>query len=100
MVTRKQNKKDCNLRNLFAKTPAKKQDHTRELGSDPGGGSGDGTVEEDANPVMKAFMEELFGVLWGDLAVLTQELTTTVKELKGEVTEPGPKSGWSGTHMC
>ncbi|KAJ1177138.1 hypothetical protein NDU88_002400 [Pleurodeles waltl] len=91
MVTQKQSKKDSSLRDLFAKTPAKKQDPTRELGSDPRGGSSDGTVDEDANPVTKAFMEQLFGALREDLAALRQELATTVKELKGEVTELGQR---------
>ncbi|KAJ1090936.1 hypothetical protein NDU88_004064 [Pleurodeles waltl] len=59
--------------------------------ADPGGGSGDGAVEEDANPVTKAFMEQLFWVLRDDLATLRQELATTVKELKGEVTELGQR---------
>ncbi|KAJ1210016.1 hypothetical protein NDU88_005384 [Pleurodeles waltl] len=91
MATQKQSKNDSNLRDLFAKTPAKKQDPTRELHSDPGGGSGDGTVEEDANPVTKAFMEQIFGTLRENLAALRQELATTVKELKGEVTELGQR---------
>ncbi|KAJ1180305.1 hypothetical protein NDU88_005527 [Pleurodeles waltl] len=77
MMTKKQSKKDSNLRDLFAKTPAKKQDPTRELGSDPGGGHGDGTVDEDANPVTKAFMEQLFGTLQEDLAAHRQKLATT-----------------------
>ncbi|KAJ1146013.1 hypothetical protein NDU88_012295 [Pleurodeles waltl] len=85
MLIQKQSKKDSNLRELFAKTPAKKQDPTHELGSDPGGGRGDGTVGEDANPVAKAFMEQLFGTLREDLAALRQELATTVKKLNGEV---------------
>ncbi|KAJ1104597.1 hypothetical protein NDU88_002007 [Pleurodeles waltl] len=88
MVTQKQSK-DSSLRDLFAKNPAKKQDPTHEQGSDPRGGSGDGTVEQDANPVTKAFMEQLFGAHREDLADLRQELATTVKELKGEVTELG-----------
>ncbi|KAJ1179751.1 hypothetical protein NDU88_004985 [Pleurodeles waltl] len=69
MVTQKLRKKDSNLRDLFAKTPVTKQDPTRVLGSDPRGGSGDGTVDEDANP----------------------ELAMTVKELKGELTELGQR---------
>ncbi|KAJ1162604.1 hypothetical protein NDU88_003072 [Pleurodeles waltl] len=81
MATHKQGKKDSNLRDLFAKTPVKKQD--------PGGGSGDETVKEDTNSVTKAFMEQPFGVLREDLAALRLELATTVKELKGEVTELG-----------
>ncbi|KAJ1144907.1 hypothetical protein NDU88_011201 [Pleurodeles waltl] len=60
------------------------------------GGTGGEAREEDANPMMKAFMEQLFGVLQEDLATLRQELATTVKELKGEV---GQASGHSGTHM-
>ncbi|KAJ1200552.1 hypothetical protein NDU88_004375 [Pleurodeles waltl] len=51
------------------------------LGSDPGGGSGDGMVEEDANPVTKAFVEQLFGALREDLAALRQELAMKVKDL-------------------
>ncbi|KAJ1172964.1 hypothetical protein NDU88_004806 [Pleurodeles waltl] len=91
MATQKQNKKDSNLIDLFAKTQAKKQDPTRELGSDPEGGNSDGTVEEDANPVANVFMEQLFGFLQEDLAALRQELATTVKELKGEGTGLGQR---------
>ncbi|KAJ1096957.1 hypothetical protein NDU88_002087 [Pleurodeles waltl] len=91
MAIQKQNKKDSNLTNLFAETLVKKQDPTHELGSDPRGGSGDRKVDEDANPVTKAFMEQLFGELREDLAALRQELATTVKELKGEVTELGQR---------
>ncbi|KAJ1105265.1 hypothetical protein NDU88_002673 [Pleurodeles waltl] len=87
----KQSKKDSSLRDFFTKTPAKKQDPTRELGSDPRGGSGDRTGDEDANPVMKAFMEQLFGTLCEDFAPLRQELAITVKELKGAVAELGQR---------
>ncbi|KAJ1199966.1 hypothetical protein NDU88_003797 [Pleurodeles waltl] len=90
MVTQKQSTKDSK-RDLFVKTPAKKQDPTHELGLDPRGGSGDRTVDEDANPVTKAFMEQLFGALREDLAALRQEVAMTVKELKGEVTELGQR---------
>ncbi|KAJ1152491.1 hypothetical protein NDU88_005266 [Pleurodeles waltl] len=91
MATQKQSTKDSNLRDPFAKTPAKRQDPTCELGSEPGGGIGYGTVDEDANPVTKASIEQLFGALREDLAALRQELTTTVKELKGEVMELGQR---------
>ncbi|KAJ1148634.1 hypothetical protein NDU88_001462 [Pleurodeles waltl] len=39
MATQKQGKKDSSLRDLFAKTPEKKQDFAREVGTDLGGGS-------------------------------------------------------------
>ncbi|KAJ1082391.1 hypothetical protein NDU88_002559 [Pleurodeles waltl] len=87
MATQKQSKTNSNLRDLFAKIPAKKQDPTRELGSGPRDGTCDGTVDEDANPVTKAFMRQLFEALREDLAALRQDLATTVKELKGEVME-------------
>ncbi|KAJ1210715.1 hypothetical protein NDU88_006077 [Pleurodeles waltl] len=64
---------------------------TSEQGSDPGDGSGEGTVDEDANPVTKAFMEQLFGALQEHLAALRKELATTVKGQKGEVTELGQR---------
>ncbi|KAJ1179782.1 hypothetical protein NDU88_005016 [Pleurodeles waltl] len=91
MVIQKQSKKDSSLRDLFAKTPAKKQDSTYEVGTDPGGGSSGGAVEQDANPVTKAFIEQLLGVLREDHAALRQEPATTVKELKGEVAELGQR---------
>ncbi|KAJ1103833.1 hypothetical protein NDU88_001254 [Pleurodeles waltl] len=79
VATQKQSKKDSNLRDLFAKTLAKKQDLTRELGLDPRGSSSEGTVDENANPVTKAFMEQLFGTLREDLAALRKELAMTPK---------------------
>ncbi|KAJ1093820.1 hypothetical protein NDU88_006911 [Pleurodeles waltl] len=77
MAAQRQGKTGSSLKNLFAKTSAKKQEPTC-VGNDAMG-------EEDTNPVMKAFMEQLFGVLREDLATLRQERATTFKELKGEV---------------
>ncbi|KAJ1160147.1 hypothetical protein NDU88_000649 [Pleurodeles waltl] len=58
---------------------------------EPGGGTGGEAGEEDANPVAKALMEQLFGGLREDFATLRQELATTDKELKGEVAELGQR---------
>ncbi|KAJ1155830.1 hypothetical protein NDU88_008555 [Pleurodeles waltl] len=83
MATQKRNKKDSNLTDLFVETLAKKQRPARKLGSDLGGGSGDGTVEKDANPVTKAFMEQLFGVLRKDLPALRQESRRSNIRIRG-----------------
>ncbi|KAJ1153850.1 hypothetical protein NDU88_006608 [Pleurodeles waltl] len=91
MATQRQCKKDSRLKDLFAKTPAKKQEPTNGVGTDPGGPTMVKRGEEDANPVMKAFMKQLFGVLCEHIPTLRQELATTVKELKGEAAELGQR---------
>ncbi|KAJ1201533.1 hypothetical protein NDU88_005341 [Pleurodeles waltl] len=99
MPTQRQGKEDSTLRDLFAKTLVKKQEPARDVGTELGGGNSGEAGEEDATPVTKAFMKQLFEVLREDLAALRQELTTTVKELKGEVAEWANKWTQWNTHV-
>ncbi|KAJ1143018.1 hypothetical protein NDU88_009330 [Pleurodeles waltl] len=70
MASQKHSKKEGSLKDLFAKTPAKR---TPQSGL-PDAGCRDaaepGLPEHDGAPLMREFMEELFGCLRDDLATL------------------------------
>ncbi|KAJ1205517.1 hypothetical protein NDU88_000951 [Pleurodeles waltl] len=87
MVTQRQSEKEGNLKELFVKTPAKRQEHTLGMTSGDNRPTADEQVEEDTTPITKSYLEHLFGGLRGDIAILKQEIATTSKDLKREVAE-------------
>ncbi|KAJ1184690.1 hypothetical protein NDU88_001493 [Pleurodeles waltl] len=87
MVTQRQSKKEGNLKELFAKTPVKKREHTLRGTSENNKPNDGEQVEEDTTLITKLFLEHLFGGLRGDTATFRQEIATTSKELKTEVAE-------------
>ncbi|KAJ1206706.1 hypothetical protein NDU88_002107 [Pleurodeles waltl] len=87
MAAQQQSKKEGNLKEVFVKTPAKRQEHTLGGASGDNRPAADEQKEEDTTPITKLCLEHLFAGLRGDIAILRQEIATTSKELKREVAE-------------
>ncbi|KAJ1190555.1 hypothetical protein NDU88_007293 [Pleurodeles waltl] len=87
MVAQRHGKKEGTLKELFVKSPVKKQEHSQGAETDVRGSRSGEQVEEDTTPMTKSFLEHLFVGLQEDLASLRQKITTTAKELKREVAE-------------
>ncbi|KAJ1204662.1 hypothetical protein NDU88_000102, partial [Pleurodeles waltl] len=72
-------------------TPAEKLEHPQDRSLDSDGADCGGCPTEDSIPIMKDFLEQLFGVLHEEFAILKQEIAANVKDLKREATELGQK---------
>ncbi|KAJ1083195.1 hypothetical protein NDU88_003355 [Pleurodeles waltl] len=91
MASQRHTKKEGSLRDLFAKTPAKKA-----RPDEPPVIEGDAAKSQEVQgggdaPLTRSFMEHLFGTLHGDFDTLKQEIAADVKEIKREVVELGQR---------
>ncbi|KAJ1172134.1 hypothetical protein NDU88_003984 [Pleurodeles waltl] len=92
MASQRHTKKEGSLRDLFAKTPAKKAKPDEPLVIE-GDAAKSQEVQGDGDaPLTRSFMEHLFGTLRGDFATLKQEIAAEVKEMKREDVELGLRS--------
>ncbi|KAJ1084168.1 hypothetical protein NDU88_004320 [Pleurodeles waltl] len=91
MTSQRHTKKEGSLRDLFAKTPAKKVLPDKPQVMEDGETVTQRVQEGGDAPLTRPFMEQLFGTLLGDFATLKQEIVAEVKEMKQEVMELGQR---------
>ncbi|KAJ1129299.1 hypothetical protein NDU88_007670 [Pleurodeles waltl] len=91
MASQKDSKKEDSLKDLFAKTPAKRMAQTGPLEAGYGDAAGPGLLESDGALLTRAFMEQLFESLREDLATLKREIAADIKDLKREVIDLGKR---------
>ncbi|KAJ1181757.1 hypothetical protein NDU88_006957 [Pleurodeles waltl] len=91
MASQKHGKKEGSLKDLFAKTPAKRMAQTAPLEAACGDAAGPGLLESDGAPLTRAFREQLFESLRDDLATLKREIAADIKDLKREVIDLGQR---------
>ncbi|KAJ1170674.1 hypothetical protein NDU88_002547 [Pleurodeles waltl] len=88
MAAQWQSKKEDNLKELFVKTQAKRQEHTQGRASGDNGPNADEQVEEDTTPITKSYLEHLLcGLGHGDIAILRQEIAVIELEQKMDTVE-------------
>ncbi|KAJ1139926.1 hypothetical protein NDU88_006288 [Pleurodeles waltl] len=89
MASQKHSKKERSLKDLFAKTPAKRMAQSGPQEPEGGDETGPAPSEGDGAPLTKAFMEQLFGSLHEDFAELKLDIVAGIKDLKKEVIDLG-----------
>ncbi|KAJ1192076.1 hypothetical protein NDU88_001388 [Pleurodeles waltl] len=91
MASQRHSKKEGSLKDLFNKTPAKRAVQSGAPEMEGGEAAGTGPSVGDGAPLMKAFIEQLFGSLHEDFATQKQEIAVDIKELKREVVNLGQR---------
>ncbi|KAJ1155429.1 hypothetical protein NDU88_008159 [Pleurodeles waltl] len=89
MASQTHRKKEGSLRDLFAKTPAKRMAQSGPQEPEGDDETGPAPSEVDGAPLTRAFMEQLFGSLREDFAMLKRDIVADIKDLKKEVIDLG-----------
>ncbi|KAJ1150805.1 hypothetical protein NDU88_003594 [Pleurodeles waltl] len=91
MASQKHSKNEGSLRDLFAKTPAKRMGQSGPQEPEGGDETGPAPSEGDGTPLTRAFMEQLFGSLREDFAMLKRDIAAYIKDLKKDVIDLGQR---------
>ncbi|KAJ1187662.1 hypothetical protein NDU88_004436 [Pleurodeles waltl] len=91
MASQKHSKKEGSLIDLFAKTPAKRMALSGPQELEGGDETEPVPSEGDGVPLTGAFMEQLFGSLREDFAMMKWDIAADIKYLKKEVIDLGQR---------